>query len=115
MKKTILTGLAAIMTLLLASVALAAEGDVQAAAASDKILITACSVLAAGVGVGLAALGGGIGQGIAVNGTVLGTARNPEMSGKLMTLLLIGLALIESLVIYALVIALILLYANPYL
>ncbi|MDR1396260.1 MAG: ATP synthase F0 subunit C [Desulfarculales bacterium] len=74
----------------------------------------AFSALAAGVGVGLAALGGGIGQGIAVNGTVLGTARNPEVGGKLMTLLLIGLALIESLVIYALVIALILLYANPF-
>jgi F-type H+-transporting ATPase subunit c len=83
-------------------------------ASSGDSLIVAFSALAAGVGVGLAALGGGIGQGIAVNGTVLGTARNPEVGGKLMTLLLIGLALIESLVIYALVIALILLYANPF-
>jgi F-type H+-transporting ATPase subunit c len=98
------------ISLLSSGVALAADG----VAVSDSTVILAFSALAAGVGVGLAALGGGIGQGIAVNGTVLGTARNPEVGGKLMTLLLIGLALIESLVIYALVIALILLYANPF-
>ncbi len=66
------------------------------------------------IGLGLAAGGGGIGQGHAVNGTVLGTARNPGMSGKLLTLMMIGLAMIESLVIYMLVIALIILYTNPF-
>ena len=41
------------------------------------------------------------------------TARNPEASGKITVTMLIGLALIESLCIYALVVALILLYAYP--
>jgi len=64
--------------------------------------------LGAGLAIGLAALGGGIGQGIAVNGALVGMARNPGASGKIMTTLIIGLALIESLVIYALVISFIL-------
>ena len=54
-----------------------------------------------------------IGQGMAVRGAVEGIARNPEASGKVTVTMLIGLAMIESLAIYALVIALILIYANP--
>ncbi len=64
--------------------------------------------LATGLAIGIAALGGGIGQGIAVRGAMEGIARNPGASGKIMTTLIIGLALIESLVIYALVISFIL-------
>ena len=113
MKKT-LVGVMAVGALLLLSTA-AIASDVPMAATADPILIKALSVMAACIGVGLACGGGGIGMGLAINGTVLGTARNPEMGGKLMTLMLIGLALIESLVIYTLVIALILLYGNPFL
>ena len=65
------------------------------------------------IGIGIAAFGCGIAQGIAVKGAVEGTARNPEASGKITVTMLIGLALIESLCIYALVVALILLYAYP--
>ena len=72
----------------------------------------ACA-LAAGLGVGLAAFGCGIGQGLGVKSAVEGIARNPESSGKVTVTLLIGLAMIESLCIYALVIALILLFAAP--
>jgi F-type H+-transporting ATPase subunit c len=70
---------------------------------------------AAVVGLGFAALGGGIGLGIAVSKAVEGVARQPEASGKITTLLMVGLAFIESVVIYVLVVALILLYANPFL
>ncbi len=55
--------------------------------------------------IGLAALGGGIGQGIAMSGALEGIARNPNAYDKIFTPMIIGLALIESLVIYALVIA----------
>ena len=71
------------------------------------------SVWAAGLAVGIAAFGCGIGQGMGLNGAVSGVARNPEASGKITVTLLIGLAMIESLCIYALVVALILIYANP--
>jgi F-type H+-transporting ATPase subunit c len=69
--------------------------------------------VAAGIGMGLAAIGTGIGQGNGVRGACEGVSRNPEASGKILTALILGLAMIESLAIYALVIELILLYANP--
>jgi len=74
---------------------------------------SAC-VLAAGIGMGLGAVGTGIGQGFAVRGAVEGISRNPSASGKILTSMMIGLAMIESLAIYALVVALIILFANPF-
>jgi F-type H+-transporting ATPase subunit c len=73
----------------------------------------AWSVIAAGIGMGLGSLGTGIGQGLAIQKAVEGVARNPGASGKIMTIMLIGLAMIESLAIYVFVVAMIILYANP--
>ncbi len=70
-------------------------------------------MLGAGLGVGAAASGCGVGMGHATRGACEGMARNPELSGKLTVTMILGIALIESLTIYALVVALILLYANP--
>jgi F-type H+-transporting ATPase subunit c len=64
--------------------------------------------LAAGLAIGIAAAGGGLGQGRAAAAALEGIARNPGASGKIMTPMIIGLALIESLVIYAFVIAILL-------
>lgn len=61
--------------------------------------------LAAGLAIGIAAAGGGIAQGRASAAALEGIARNPHASGKIFTPMILGLALIESLVIYALVIA----------
>jgi F-type H+-transporting ATPase subunit c len=70
--------------------------------------------VAAVIGLAIAAAGCGVGQGIAVGKAVEGIARQPEASGKIQGVMLIGLAIIESLTIYVLVVALILIYANPY-
>ena len=70
--------------------------------------------LGCAIGIGLAALGTGIGMGHGLRGATEGTARNPQASGKIMTTLIIGLAMIESLAIYALVVVLITFYANPF-
>ena len=78
-------------------------------------MIKAYSVVAAGVGLGLAALGGAIGMGHTAAATIAGTARNPGLGSKLMTTMFIALAMIEAQVIYTLVIALIALYSNPFL
>jgi F-type H+-transporting ATPase subunit c len=67
-------------------------------------------VTAAGFGIAIAAFGCGLGQGIGLKSAVEGIARNPESSGKVTVTLLIGLAMIESLCIYALVVSLILIY-----
>jgi len=64
--------------------------------------------LAAGLGIGIAAFGGALGQGKAAAAALEGIARNPEAAGKVMTPMIIALALIESLVLYALLIALML-------
>lgn len=108
-KLTLITTAAIMMVLGLAAAAFAADGGAQVAGLN----LFVATVTAAGFGIGIAAFGCGIGQGIAVKGAVEGTARNPEASGKITVTMLIGLALIESLCIYALVVALILLYAYP--
>ena len=59
----------------------------------------------AGLAVGLAGLGGGIGQGLCASGAIGGMARNPSVSGELFPRMMIGLALIESLVLLGFVIA----------
>ncbi|RUM90473.1 F-type H+-transporting ATPase subunit c [Balnearium lithotrophicum] len=89
--------------------ALAGEGGAE----SGKALILGLSAIGAGLAIGPAAGGAGAGQGQAVRGACEGMARNPQMAGKLTTTMFIGLAIIEALAIYGLVIALILLYANP--
>jgi F-type H+-transporting ATPase subunit c len=75
-------------------------------------IFVACAT-AAGFGIAIAAFGCGIGQGIGLRSAVEGIARNPESSGKVTVTMLIGLAMIESLCIYALVIALMLLGKLP--
>ena len=72
----------------------------------------ACA-FAAGFGIAIAAFGCGLGQGMGLKAAVEGIARNPESSGKVTVKMLIGLAMIESLCIYALVVSLILIYAHP--
>lgn len=56
------------------------------------------------IAVGLAAFGSGIGLGLAVKGAVEAIGRQPEASGKILTTMIIGAALIESLTIYALIV-----------
>jgi F-type H+-transporting ATPase subunit c len=111
--KTILFGFA---TALLAVPALAQEAATAPAAATADTatigqLATVFSAtggwiaLAAGLCIAIAAFGGAMGQSRAAVAALDGVARNPAASGKLTLPLILSLALIESLVIYALVIA----------
>jgi F-type H+-transporting ATPase subunit c len=92
-----------------ASLALAADASAQAAALWSIFGIA----IACGFGIGVAALGTGLGMGHAINGALQGTARNPEAGGKIMTTMIIGLALIESLCIYALLICFLMVFKIP--
>ncbi len=65
----------------------------------------ATALVGAGLAIGIAAVGGALGQGRAATAALEGIARNPSAADKLFTPMILGLALIESLVIYALVIA----------
>lgn len=66
--------------------------------------------MGAGIGIGLAALGGTIGMGMAVAKSVDAIARQPEAEGKVRTTLMLGLVFIETVVIYALVVAILLVF-----
>ncbi len=103
--------LTALLVLGLSTLALAADADTAVKVAGLDFFMY--SAIAAGFGIAIAAFGTGLGQGLAVKSSVEGVARNPEASGKITVTMMIGLAMIESLCIYALVICLILIYANP--
>jgi len=91
----------------------AAEVAHKAAGGGNATFFTYVAVSAA-FAMALATVGTGLAQGYAVKAAVESIARNPSASGKVLSALLIGLAMIESLAIYTLVIALILLFANPF-
>ncbi len=87
-----------------ASVALAADGTGLGDDVKKYV------ALASGLGIAIAAFGGALGQGRAAAAALEGIARNPGAAQKLFTPFILGLALIESLVIYALVISFLLVF-----
>ena len=99
LNKHLLAAFAALITTLASSAAFAQTVD-AAKAEQNKYF-----AIAAALGLGIAAFGGALGQGRAAAAALEGIARNPGASDKLFTPMILGLALIESLVIYALVIA----------
>jgi F-type H+-transporting ATPase subunit c len=86
-----------VMAIVTSPLAFAADG----ASDNNKGLIGIGAALA----IGLAALGGGMGQGRAAASALDGIARNPQASGKIFTPMIIALALTESLVLLAFVVA----------
>jgi len=94
--------LAALGLLMMASPAFAAEAAAEAGAGMwYKGLIA----LAAGLGLGLAAFGAALGQGRATAAAMESIGRNPNSADRIFTPLIVGLALMEALALYALVIA----------
>lgn len=77
-------------------------------------IIEAVSVFSAAFAVGLGAIGPGLGEGRAVAAALDAIARQPEAAGTLSRTLFVGLAMIETMAIYCLVIALLVLFANPF-
>ena len=109
LKKGVIGILTVVLVLGVASLALAEDGSGKSAG----MWIFFAIALACGFGIGVAAFGTGLGMGHAINGALQGTARNPEAGGKIMTTMIIGLALIESLCIYALLICLLMVFKIP--
>ena len=99
MKKLNILVLAVVGILLSAMPAFAQAG--QAPAVDNTAGLKA---LAAGVGFAIAVVGGALGQSRIGAAACEGAARNPGAAGKIQTMMILGLALIESLVLFALVI-----------
>ncbi|MCX5840195.1 MAG: ATP synthase F0 subunit C [Deltaproteobacteria bacterium] len=113
--KRLLTLLVAAGALLaLSPVVFAAEVLPGAGESYTKVLFAVGAMLAAGFAIGVGAVGAGLGIGTAASGACAAVGRNPGVQGKIMTVMLVGMAMAESVCIYALVVALVLLYANPY-
>jgi len=79
---------------------------------TGKALVLACSAIGAGLAM-IAGIGPGIGQGYAAGKGAEAVGRQPEVQGDIVRTMLLGAAVAETTGIYGLVIALILLFANP--
>lgn len=80
---------------------------------TGKALVLACSAIGAGLAM-IAGIGPGIGQGYAAGKGAEAVGRQPEAQGDIIRTMLLGCAVAESTGIYGLVVALILLFANPF-
>ena len=76
-------------------------------------LILACSAIGAGLAV-IAGIGPGVGQGIAAGYGASAVGRNPGARGEIMSTMLLGQAVAETTGLYGLVVAMILLFVNPF-
>lgn len=72
---------------------------------SNDFDMKAMAAISAGIAIGLAVLGGATGQGKAAAAALEGISRNPGAADRIQTPMILGLALIESLVLFAFVIA----------
>ena len=108
MRKILVTLLSTVAMMGIASLAFAADGaPVKLDSASLGLAIFGCAI-------GMAVAGCGIGQGLGLKSACEGIARNPDAAGKIQVSLILGLAFVESLAIYSLVVNLIILFANPF-
>jgi F-type H+-transporting ATPase subunit c len=115
MKRTFNVGVLAVFAFLSASSVAAAAEAVAPGSPVDytKAIAFGCSMLAASFTMALGTIGTALGMGHGLNGATNAIGRNPEAQGKILVTMMVGLAMIESLAIYALVIALVVIYANP--
>jgi F-type H+-transporting ATPase subunit c len=99
-KKLVPSSIVGTIVMLLSSSAFA-----QDAGASNAFDVKSYAAIGAGFAIGLAVLGGGLGQGRAAAAALEGISRNPGAAARIQTPMILGLALIESLVLIAFVIA----------
>ena len=111
LKRIFIVLLIVIAVLAIAVPALAA-GDDTAAATTTAITdgVTGQKAMAAAIVVGFAAAAGAIGMGWAISKSAEGISRQPEAEGKIRTTLMLGLVFIETAVIYALIVAILIIF-----
>lgn len=80
----------------------------------SSIWIATASIITAGITIGIGCMGPALGQGRAVAIALSSIAQQPDASATITRTLFVGLAMIESLAIYCFVVAMILIFANPF-
>lgn len=81
---------------------------------SMKVYFAIGAMIAAGLAIGIGAVGAGLGIGNAASGACQAVGRNPGVQGKILMTMLVGMAMAESIAIYCLVVSLVILFANPF-
>lgn len=112
MKKAVFSGTLGIMLVAIGATAALAAPEAAGGDYAKAVVIAVC-IFTAGFTMAVGTIATGLAMGNGLNGATTAVGRNPEAQGKIMLVMMVGLAMIESLAIYALVIALVLLYANP--
>ena len=115
MKKSLVYSVLAIALIIVSAPFAFAAAEAAPAAGVDytKAIVPGCALLGAGIAMGFGAVGAGLGLGQATSGASNAVGRNPEAQGKVMLTMMVGMAMTESVAIYALVISLVMLFANP--
>lgn len=112
--KWVSTLLLATATLLVTSPVVFAAEALPEGGSYAKVIFAVGAMIAAGLAIGVGAIGAGLGIGNAASGACNAVGRNPGVQGKIMMTMLVGMAMAESIAIYALVVSLVILFANPY-
>lgn len=110
MKKVCVLILMLLMTLALAAPALAAGPEPADTAETQQDNTLGLKAIAAGIAIGVAAAGGAVGMGLAAAKSAESIARQPEAEGKVRTTLMLGLVFIETAIIYALLVVILIIF-----
>ena len=100
--------LACVLVIVLALAAPVFAADETAEAAADNTI--GLKAIAAGLAVGIAAAGGAVGMGLVAGKSTEGISRQPEAEGKIRTAMMLGLVFIETAIIYALLVVILIIF-----
>ena len=87
-----------------------ADGAAVTAAEETADSGVSAKAIASGIAIGVAAAGGAIGMGIAVAKSAEGISRQPETEGKIRTTMMLGLVFLETAIIYALLVVILIIF-----
>ena len=115
MKRTMVM-IAAVMMLAFAfmafskPVSVSASDDVEYVTQSDEAAMTDSKAWAAGIAIAVVAAAGALSMGLVIWKTVESIARQPEAEGKIRTAMMLGLVFVETAIIYALIVAILIIF-----
>lgn len=111
----VILGLAFMLVCLTANVKVtkAAESSVQEEITVENAEVaspTGSKAIAAAIAIGLAAMGGAIGMGLSISKAEEGISRQPEAEGQIRTTMMLGLVFVETAIIYALIVSILIIF-----
>lgn len=116
MKDRVKRLLAVIMLMMFAMCTAAfADGETEAAAEADETItavdqVSSAKAWSAGISIGIVAAAGAVAMAITIATAIKGIARQPEADGKIRTSMMLGLVFIETAIIYALIVAILIIF-----